>query len=461
MATTTAGPAAEVATTTDIPPLPADAALATAGMLDEGPAAIATFLGARGWSLADARPAQDVYRPGRVCTLRYQARARTPAGEPRVLMVCVETARRAVEPPPPPAGFAERYGLVNPVDRVGPYLVWVFPYDPSLVGLFEANQGQEVRSALTAAGSRPAGVAVQPVRYRPRRRAVLRYTALHPGGREVLYGKTLPADKAGRMREVAPAHPAGRRRPSLLRGRRARLRLTLPFADGPGGTLLFTRADGTSLRDLLVNGGALPSPTRLARVFDDLGRALPARLLAPPPARHDVTRLAEHSRRLLHAVVPDARGDVDRVVDDVLGRAAADDNVFGAAPTRLVHGDLYEAQVFVADDFSLGLIDLDDVGPGDPAVDAANFTAHLVALAQSVPRAGDRLLAYRTLARSAFADRLGVSADALSWREALCTLLLATGPFRTLAPDWPADVHRRIMLAGRMAEAANGKVPSS
>ena len=48
----------------------------------------------------------------------------------------------------------------------------------------------------------------------------------------------------------------------------------------------------------------------------------------------------------------------------------------------IVHGDLYENQVLV-DGESLGLIDLDDLGPGDPLLDAANFSAHLLVLGTS------------------------------------------------------------------------------
>jgi Ser/Thr protein kinase RdoA (MazF antagonist) len=140
---------------------------------------------------------------------------------------------------------------------------------------------------------------------------------------------------------------------------------------------------------------------------------------------------------------------VHRAADAIIERAQRDDTVL---PDRLVHGDLYEDQVFVDDDFSLGLIDVDDLGPGDPVLDAANFCAHLLALGVSVPSAWDRLVAYRTLVRDAFLARLDVTPAALAWREALALLLLASGPFRVLDPNWPEAIGRRLELVLALLE---------
>jgi aminoglycoside phosphotransferase (APT) family kinase protein len=112
----------------------------------------------------------------------------------------------------------------------------------------------------------------------------------------------------------------------------------------------------------------------------------------------------------------------------------------------IVHGDLYENQVFV-DGETLGLIDLDDLGPGDPLLDAANFSAHLRLLAASgVPTAGtiDR---YREDLREAFRRRFDADPAALAWREAYCLLRLASGPFRVLHRDWPRRMADRVALA--------------
>jgi hypothetical protein len=112
-----------------------------------------------------------------------------------------------------------------------------------------------------------------------------------------------------------------------------------------------------------------------------------------------------------------------------------------------VHGDLYENQVLV-DEESLGLIDLDDIGPGDPLLDAANFSAHLVVLGTSGSSpAGARILGYREELRAAFCRQLDADPAALSWREAYCLLRLVSGPFRVLHPDWPRRMVDRLALA--------------
>jgi hypothetical protein len=396
------------------------------------------FLASRGWSLVDARPVQATYRPERSLILRYRVRASNAEGQPRLLTLSAESRhRRGAEAPADPS-FEDRYGLTTPVERVGPHLVWAFPYDPSLEGLPDAAWGPGVRERLEAAGRPLRAVSVQPLRYRPRRRAVFRYTGLH-GGRhdaapEPLYGKVVRRSKLDRWARLSAP-------------RRRGLRIATPLGATDGGPLLFAPLAGRSLRDLLLCGGSLPSPARVAALLDEVPRALRGMEGAYDRARP--VRVAAATADLVGRLVPEAARAAHRVVDVVATGAAVDD-----LPSRPVHGDLYEAQVFVASDYSLGLIDLDDAGPGDPAMDAANFCAHLIALALAVPRARKTLMAYRALVRHAFLARLEVAPRELTWREALCMFALATGPFRVLDPNWPAEVQRRTDLALRLADAA-------
>jgi aminoglycoside phosphotransferase (APT) family kinase protein len=95
----------------------------------------------------------------------------------------------------------------------------------------------------------------------------------------------------------------------------------------------------------------------------------------------------------------------------------------------------------------LGLIDLDDLGPGDPLLDAANFSAHLFLLGASATPAGGTILRFRDDLRAAFCRRLEADPAALAWREAYCLLRLASGPFRVLHPDWPRRMADRLALA--------------
>lgn len=430
------------------PPIPPDLGLPGAGGLfsEKGIEALGTFLEARGWSLREARAVQALYRPERSCLVRFRARALDATGRPRVLTLAAECRAPAEDPPSPHPDLAARHGLDEPVGFVPPWLVWAFPYDPALAALPDAAWGPAVKDALGEIVDGPLAVRVRGLRYRPRRRAVFRYGVLAKGPdarrSEVLFGKVLRRSKTRRALEVAECLSANGW------ARRARkVRLSLPVGSTSWGSLMYAPARGRSLRDLLVGGDSLPAPERVAGLLDDVTRLaevgdgqLAGVSIRPP------LETATHAADLLRRLVPGAAPDVERVMDAIRAGVARD-----SLPSRLVHGDLYEAQVFVEEDFSLGLIDLDDVALGDPALDAANFCAHLLALALSAPRAAGRLAAYRALVRRAFLARLDVGPEALAWREALAMLLLATGPFRVLEPSWPDEVVRRIRLALRLS----------
>jgi aminoglycoside phosphotransferase (APT) family kinase protein len=209
------------------------------------------------------------------------------------------------------------------------------------------------------------------------------------------------------------------------------------------------------LRDLLLEGAALPQPERLARLPEELADlTTPAfsRLEARAGAVGDTRRrvdpgMAQRSAEVLGRLVPALAGTARRIADAVSEQAEGD-----PADERVVHGDLYESQVFVAPDQRLGLLDLDDLGPGDPALDAANFCAHLTVLAATGRPVARRVLSYRESLRAAFLERLGVGRRSLAWREAYTMLLLASGPFRVLQPDWPGRVAARLGLAERLLD---------
>lgn len=433
-ATATTAPA-RVTEAQSVPAIPSDPGLAGARGLfgEDGTLAFSAFLEGRGWTLNAARPVQAIYRPGRSCTLRYRVQASGPRGR-RTFSLSAETRVLWRDPMHTPADVEQRTGLADPVDRIGDLLVWAFPYDPALPGLPDAAWGPVVRERLSRTADGPLAVSVESLRYRPRRRAVFRYRLLHRHRRgrrwETAFGKVLPGDKAARVQSLSRA--LGNHHPEVA--------LALPTATQARHGLVFEPLRGHSLRELLAVGGSLPAPDRVAALPDRLASTLEG--VEPHLAeRPDGVATAVPTVRLIERLVPDAAPAARRVLDAV---ARGDGH-----PIRrqVVHGDLYEAQVFVDQDFTLGLIDLDDVGMGDPALDGANFCAHLLALALAMPSAAGRVSAYRTLVRRAFLERLGVSDAAFSWREALCMLVLSTGPFRVLDPAWPAGVRRRVDLA--------------
>jgi hypothetical protein len=413
-----------------LPQPPPDSDLPRAGELllpESAAVALGGFLDRRGFELLDLRAVQAVYWPGRSCTVRYRARARRRDAE-RWLSLCAFTARRPRSVLPPPDDFERRFGMPDPVERQGDLVVWAYPYDPVLAGLPDAAHGPTVRAASGLPA--PTAFSVTPLRYRPRKRAVLRYLVLGSGGvREVLFGKVLRDDA---LQRTFQAHRA-------LAGNGIALSRPRSF-DGLGGLVVFSPLSGRSLRDLLVEEARLPSPRRLVELLHHVAGV---RWRAPTACR-DQAREVQAVGRLLAHLLPHRSADIQGAATDLAERAASTT----AGPT--VHGDLYEGQVFVGDRNRMGVIDLDDAGPGDPLLDGANLLAHLTVLSASSPRARRRPLAYRALLRPLLLDGLGASEEDLAWREALCMLKLATGPFRVLSPRWPSRVEARVDAAIRL-----------
>jgi Ser/Thr protein kinase RdoA (MazF antagonist) len=224
------------------------------------------------------------------------------------------------------------------------------------------------------------------------------------------------------------------------------------------GALLLPCARGRPLRDLLLAGGALPAPERLARLPADIHRACRP-VLAGVPELHDLGArrrfdpvVALAAAQMATRLLPSGAGAAARVAEAVINWAEAS----GTPDEWIVHGDLYENQVLVDGD-RLTLIDLDDVGPGDPLLDAANFSAHLLLLATSGTPAAAVIRRYRAELQAASARALDVAVADLAWREAYCLLRLVSGPFRVLHPEWPARMAARLTLA---TEALSARCPS-
>ena len=410
------------------PSIPADRDLPDAADLLAGAGArsVARFLEERGLDPHRVEPAQVHYRPGRSLAICFRtAGVDRSSGRQACLTVTLE--RRAGEPA----------------------TVWAFPDDPALPGLAAATHGGLVRRRLRP---RPAEVAVEPLRYRPRRRAVLRYRL--PGGR-TLFGKVVPPKRAGRL--LALAHALGGSGDGGLR-------LALPVGRIAPGALVLPFLPGASLRDLLLAGGPLPTPDRLAALPEALHRrCLPALAgeaetrpaptgdRAPtrpglagdrtPTRRRVDPGTALGAAQVVARLLPGEACAAERLAEALIGWAEASE----PAEEWVVHGDLYESQVLV-DGETLGLIDLDDLGPGDPLLDGANFSAHLLLLGTSGP-AGNLILRYREELRVAFLRTLDADAAALAWREAYCLLRLVPGPFRVLHSEWPRRMAARLELA--------------
>ncbi|MGH2751639.1 MAG: phosphotransferase family protein [Actinomycetota bacterium] len=427
-----------------------DPVLERAGGLFEraGRDAVAGFIESRGWRVGLVKPVQALYRPTQSCLVRYNVRAHDAQDHLRVVSVCAETSAEPKSTHAVDDAWDRNYDFPGPIELRDDLLIWRFPYDPGLRGLQIAACGKEMRRALAREGHTPLGVSSQPISYRPRRRALFRYTALYgsraPVRRATFYAKVM---RTTRARDVMALADRLTSRRGLLRRPRPIPSLALPRLSAGRNIVLFDPVGGTALQDLLLHHRSLPRPERIVDLMDDISRLTP-RDFSVRSHRHrrSVAETSSTAGELLYRIVPHCSPQIEFVLNGI-ARASQQDSV----PRGVVHGDLYAAQVFVEDDFSLSLIDLDDFGIGDPALDAANFCAHLLALALSKPDAKSRLLAYRTLARETFMTRLELSPHDLDWRESFVMLQLATGPFRTLRPDWPRRVAQFLEVAHRLA----------
>jgi hypothetical protein len=368
---------------------------------------VARFLDERGLEPQRADPAQVHYRPGRWLAVCFRTTAvERVSGRPLWPMVTVEC--RAGEPD----------------------AIWAFPDDPALPGLPAAFDGRLVGRRLSP---RPSGLTAEPLRYRPRRRAVLRYVV---EGRTVLFSKVVTPRRGRRL--LALAHAL----------RHADLPLALPAGWVAPGALVLPVLPGASLRTLMLANAALPAPDRVAALSDELHRQCSGVTVWNHDrvgARRQVDAgTALGAAQVAARLLPEFGCTAGRVAEAVI--ACAEEA--GAGDRRIVHGDLYESQVLV-DGGRLGLLDLDDVGPGDPLLEAANFSAHLLVLGISGPPAAATILRYREELRAAFCRRLDADPADLGWREAYCLLRLASGPFRVLHADWPARMADRLTLAAR------------
>lgn len=250
------------------------------------------------------------------------------------------------------------------------------------------------------------------VAWRTGRRAVLR-AELADGS--VVWLKSF--DRKG-YRRAAAAFAA-------LRGAALGVRLCLPHAELPAlATFVFASAPGVALRDLAVEAdgsslrtvGAALAGLAVGRVVGEL-----------PTIDFEACRRA--SLGMLEKASP-VRSDLLDLVPALAHLAAP------ATPERagLVHGDLHDKQIFLADD-TVSLIDLEGVGFGDPRFDHANLAEHL-RLRDLQQHERDSGRAERMLAA------IGIAPDADGLREFRAVVRARICAVYALRPRWSRLVDR-------------------
>lgn len=320
--------------------------------------------------------------------------------------------------------------------------VWRYPHDPWLPALphvcYPDVLHETLRELGIETGMEPGTpIPVEVVSYRPGRRAVLKALLT---GRNVFL-KVFQPHSTG---DVVGLHT------------------TLSDADVPvprilgtaDGLVILEELPGTVLAQAVVDEGA--AACRAADLVSLIDR-FPTELMNQP-LRPAWTESARFYAGVVGSSLPDLQTRLEILVyriemglDDVQRR-------IGLEPTDVVHGDFYEAQVFVKDGTVVGLLDIDGVGPGRRADDLACMFAHLSVLGDYANQGRLPFDVHERVAGAirtwypVFASR--VDPQELALRAAGVVLSLATGPHRQQEANWQQATEAMVRLAETWVQVA-------
>lgn len=402
------------------------------------------------FTVDSCRPRYVRYKPGTNCIVQYALGLRGEAssaielpahvslyaddrgqrrwGKPK-LQAVVAAAKRLHAPP---FGGAAYLPAVRGV-------VSLFPVDytlPALVDIASNAFRITLQSVLPEGVGRIADSSPTLVRYKPARKALLRFEG--EDGRDAIYAKALCDDRgesvtaAGRAllaNGIATAAPL-----ACLRAARV---------------VVHASAPGVPLSDLETVLHALcpwmePTAAVLAALHAADVPGLPGHVLADEAS--DMRELA----RTLGILVPSLASRLERLTS-----ALAD--ALTALPDEAVplHGDFYTDQVLVSER-GVVLIDLDEMRRGHPLLDVGMFLAHLAA--STSDDAGQ--VEAGEVFREAYARERPRGSNAVPIFEAAALLRKAPGPFRRLEPDWPQRIERLVVLAERCLAPSHAGRPT-
>ncbi|MEJ7901089.1 MAG: phosphotransferase, partial [Thermomicrobiales bacterium] len=305
-------------------------------------------------------------------------------------------------------------------------LFQVYPIDYELRFLVRALDSAWMSAEIGAAlADRSIAISGQPelIRYKPERKALLRYHLDHALV-EGLYGKLQVDDRGLNLASAtATLIDAGVVTPPIV--------ISLPHRK----FMAHAEAIGVPLAALRGTSGYVAWMEPLAASLNSLQGVQLAGLKTHRLA--DEVATLTQTARLLGTIAPHLARRLQQVTERIAVR-------FSGVDERLEtgHGDFYDDQAIVSGD-GLTLIDLDELRLAHPAIDAGNMLAHLssgevwgddVATARAAFR--ERIIAYR--------PELAIDLDVF---EAAALLKLAPGPFRRLEADWPEGLEAILNLA--------------
>lgn len=388
------------------------------------------------------RPRRVSYNPGRKCLVIYElalrdtetgsmlqtvAHARLYRDDRGEQLWSNEALSRLVE-------RAEALHPQSPVSRAAYIpemrtMIQLYPVDVKLPGLVYAASSTRMQLLLREVLPFSSGLyQCQPelVRYKPERRAVLRYrfSGTDAG---VVYAKLRCDDRGAEISQVTHALvEAGVSTPVSL-AYLPELRMMI-HAEAPGRSL-GARGDSSE-----IVGWMGPVAETLARLH---------RIQLPGLASYAPKKEARKAAQLVATLLSE-------LTAEVAGLAASIDAYLDTltAPAGTVHGAFTVAQLLVSD-AGVMMLDLDDVGLGPPLSDVGHFLADLSVRRWASPEAAEDM-------RATFLDAYGVfdrytRADVLLY-EAASMLKRSVYPFKRLSPRWPEEIGRRVRLARQRLE---------
>lgn len=351
---------------------------------------------AEGGALVSCRTSQVQYRPDSDLVVRYRCEIRRNGAISTDTLLAATTVGG-----PYPGTLPIEATTPDGVDlTVG---LWRWPFDPVLAELHTMVTRPLARDRVgDLVGS---DLHIEVVAYRPTERAVVRMY----GERGEIYVKVVaPATTDSLIARHDALGAAGLPVPAVLRS-------------GPGW-IAMEALRGTTLRERLKAGNQhLPAPGCFHRMLETLSAV---HLHDAAPVRSRVDDVGHHAA-MLATVLPDAGGRLAEIAGRLSGPS-----MHSAVGT--VHGDLHEAQLIVDDDEITGILDIDDVGCGDPLDDVATLVGHLRfrAASSADPRVDDYAASVRAALSHGFDD-----AD-VDRHVAAVLVGLATGPFRIQQEHW-------------------------
>lgn len=297
--------------------------------------------------------------------------------------------------------------------------------DTELPALNLATDPAEVERRLGAALGEPVRVTIEPVRYRPGSRCVLRYDVESASGSSTLYAKALQADSYARISALhAELSPSDR---TML----AEVVAWWPDVQMVVSRSVEGRSASSVLRDVAV------SPDEKARLGHDLGDLL-ARFHELPV--HPETTWTADQQLIKLADAMDAVECADPGMGIRLG--AVLDTLASSIPTPdpsvLGHGSFRAGQVVVTPEGTPVLMDVDEVRLSDRERDLGIALAHLTWQELRHPQVLAALTRVENSILSSYAAAAGeVRPDALRWWRVAGLVQVAVRRFRRLeVDDW-------------------------